>query len=291
MLSNKLQISTRKSKLRINIFSSLTSFVLFIPRFYNGKIIKVPIQDGIKVGISTEPWMKDLLNKIHSISKIKNFHDVGANLGQTLIKVKTIDSDINYHAFEPNYLCSNYLSKLIKINNWANTYIYPIGIFNENSLQYLEGKSDYDKSSSIIPDCAETTKVVKKITSFYTYETIKNFIGTDKVDIIKIDTEGTEPEVIKTLESLVRKDLPLIFIEVLKLQKDNALKIRRDQDLCSYIKKLDYIIFRINKNLKNKFTSIEEINSFGDYFDNIYADHLLIPIDKVNIYKSLVKTK
>ena len=125
MLSNKLQISTRKSKLRINIFSSLTSFTLFIPRFYNGKIIKVPIQDGIKVGISTEPWMKDLLNKIHSISKIKNFHDVGANLGQTLIKVKTIDSDINYHAFEPNYLCSNYLSKLIKINNWANTYIYP----------------------------------------------------------------------------------------------------------------------------------------------------------------------
>jgi len=277
--------------LRINIFSSLTSFTLFIPRFYNGKIIKVPMQDGIKVGISTEPWMKDLLNKIHSISKIKNFHDVGANLGQTLIKVKTIDSDINYHAFEPNYLCSNYLSKLIKINNWANTYIYPIGIFNENSLQYLEGKSDYDKSSSIIPDCAETTKVVKKITSFYTYETIKNFIGTDKVDIIKIDTEGTEPEVIKTLESLVRKDLPLIFIEVLKLQKDNALKIRRDQDLFSYIKKLDYIIFRINKNLKNKFTSIEEINSFGDYFDNIYADHLLIPIDKVNIYKSLVKTK
>ena len=70
----------------------------------------------------------------------------------------------------------------------------------------------------IIPDCAETKKVVKKITSFYTYETIKNFIGTDKVDIIKIDTEGTEPEVIKTLESLVRKDLPLIFIEVLKLQ-------------------------------------------------------------------------
>ena len=142
-----------------------------------------------------------------------------------------------------------------------------------------------DKSSSIIPDCAETKKVVKKITSFYTYETIKNFIGADKVDIIKIDTEGTEPEVIKTLESLVRKDLPLIFIEVLKLQKDNALKISRDQDLCSYIKKLDYIIFRINKNLKNKFTSIEEINSFGDYSDNIYADHLLIPIDKVNIYK------
>ena len=111
------------------------------------------------------------------------------------------------------------------------------------------------------------------------------------MDIIKIDTEGSELEVIKTLESLVKKDLPLIFIEILKLKKDNALKVRRDQDLCSYIKNLGYIIFRINKNQKNKFTSIEEVNSIGDYPDNIYADHLLIPKSKINFYKTLVKEK
>jgi hypothetical protein len=55
----------------------------------------VPIQDGIKVGISTELWMTNLLNKIHNIKKIKNFHDVGANLGQTLIKIKTIEKTDN----------------------------------------------------------------------------------------------------------------------------------------------------------------------------------------------------
>ena len=42
---------------------------------------------------------------------------------------------------------------------------------------YLEGKSDYDKSSSIMPDCAETTKVVRKITSFHTYDSVKKLIG------------------------------------------------------------------------------------------------------------------
>ena len=288
MLFNKLQISTRKSKLRINIFSSLTSFTLFIPRFYNGKIIKVPVQDGIKVGISTELWMTNLLNKIHNIKKIKNFHDVGANLGQTLIKIKTIDSSINYHAFEPNYLCSNYLSKLIKINNWINTHIYPIGIFNEDSLMYLEGKSDYDKSSSIMPDCAETKKIVRKITSFYTYESIKKLIGDESVDIIKIDTEGSELEVIQSYKSLLNKDSPLVLIEVLKLQKDNVKKIKRDQDLSVFIHSLNYNIYRIYKDSNNKLVNLKKENSLGTYDDNQYADHLLIHDSKINIYNKLL---
>lgn len=277
--------------MRIKFISKLMKFSLFIPRIYNGKIIKIPVQDSNKVGISNEAWMNDLIKEIHKIKKIKNFYDVGANLGQTLVKVKTIDNDINYHAFEPNYLCSAYLNKLIAINCWGSTHIYPIGLFHEDSLQYLEGRNDCDKSSSIMLDFSETKSFVKKITSFYSYETIKDFVGNERVDIIKIDTEGSEPEVIKTLESLVKKDLPLIFIEILKLKKDNALKVRRDQDLYSYIKNLGYIVFRINKNQKNKFISIQEVNSLGAYSDNIYADHLLIPKSKINFYKTLVKEK
>jgi FkbM family methyltransferase len=248
----------------------------------------VPIQDGIKVGISTELWMTNLLNKIHNIKKIKNFHDVGANLGQTLIKIKTIDSSINYHAFEPNYLCSNYLSKLIKINNWINTHIYPIGIFNEDSLKYLEGKSDYDKSSSIMPDCAETKKIVRKITSFYTYESIKKLIGDENVDIIKIDTEGSELEVIQSYKSLLTKDSPLVLIEILKLQKDNQKKIKRDQDLSLFIHSLNYNIYRIYKDSNNKLVNLKKEKSLGTYDDNQYADHLLIHDSKINIYNKLL---
>ena len=73
MLLNKLQISKEEIKLRINILSLITSFTLFIPRIYNGKIIKIPIQDGIKVGISTERWMFDLLIKIHNVKKLRIF--------------------------------------------------------------------------------------------------------------------------------------------------------------------------------------------------------------------------
>ena len=288
MLLNKSQISKEEIKLRINILSLITSFTLFIPRIYNGKIIKIPIQDGIKVGISTERWMFDLLIKIHNVKKIKNFHDVGANLGQTLIKVKTIGNNINYHAFEPNYLCSNYLSKLIKINNWINTHIYPIGIFNEDSLKYLEGKSEYDKSSSIMPDCAETTKIVRKITSFFTYESIKKLIGNENIDIIKIDAEGSELEVVQSYKNLIIKDSPLILLEILKFQKDNEKKIKRDQDLCTFIHGLNYEIYRIYKDSSNKLINLKKENSLGTYDDNLFADHLLIHDSKINTYEKLI---
>ena len=45
------------------------------------------------------------------------------------------------------------------------------------------------------------------------------------VDIIKIDTEGSELEVIQSYKSLLANDSPLIvLIEVLKLQKGNVEK-------------------------------------------------------------------
>ena len=185
-------------------------------------------------------------------------------------------------------MCSNYLSKLIKINNWINTHIYPIGIFNEDSLKYLEGKSDYDKSSSIMPDCAETKKIVRKITSFYTYESIKKLIGDENVDIIKIDTEGSELEVIQSYKSLLTKDSPLVLIEILKLQKHNVKKIKRDQDLSLFIHSLNYNIYRIYKDSNNKLVNLKKEKSLGTYDDNQYADHLLIHDSKINIYNKLL---
>lgn len=274
--------------MRLNIFSKITNLKLFIPRIYNGIFIKIPLQDNNKVGISNEPWMYDFIKKSHSIKRIKNFYDVGANLGQTLVKVKTVDKDIHYHAFEPNYLCSNYLHKLIDINNWKNVSVYPIGIFDRDSLQYLEGKDDCDKSASIMLDCSETTSIVKKITSFYTYDTIKKFIGEEIVDVIKIDTEGSELEVIRSFNNLLKKDSPLVFIEILKFQETNKKKITRDKELCLYIKELDYSIFRIKKDSRNHFETLIKVEDVGTYKDNIHADHVLIKNSKIIIYKNLI---
>ena len=280
--------------MKINCLSKLSFLNISIPRIYNNTLIKIPLLGGNKVGISNEAWMNDLLKEVHAIKKIKRFYDIGANMGQTLVKVKTIDNSIHYHAFEPNYLCTPYLQKLIRINNSKNTYIYPFGLFNKDSIHSLEGQNDFDKCSSILPQYSDikhfdAEDYTSKITSFYSYETINNFIGNDKVDIIKIDTEGTELEVITSIKSLIQRDLPLIFIEILPSKKDNQDTILRNQELDIYIRELNYIPYRINKKLKQRFCSLEKRISMGDYAHMDFIDHLLIPCNKVDIYKHLMK--
>ena len=139
-----------------------------------------------------------------------------------------------------------------------------------------------------MPDCAETTKIVRKITSFFTYESIKKLIGDENIDIIKIDTEGSELEVIQSYKNLLIKDSPLILIEILKFQEDNEKKIKRDQDLCTFIHVLNYEIYRIYKDSSNKLINLKKENSLGTYDDNLYADHLLIHDSKINTYKKLI---
>jgi len=279
--------------MRFNLLSKLSFLNISIPRFYNSVLIKIPLLGGNKVGISNEPWMNDILKEIHSIKKINKFYDIGANMGQTLVKVKTIDNSIHYHAFEPNYLCTPYLQKLIKINNWKNTYIYPFGLFDKDSIHLLEGQSDFDKCSSILPQYSDikhfdAKDYTKKITSFYSYETIKSFLGSDQVDVIKIDTEGSELEVIKTIKTLIKKDLPLIFMEILPFKKDNNDTVLRNQELLAYIKELNYIPYRVNKKLKQRFLNLKKMDSVGDHSNMIYVDHLLIPSNKVNMYNRLI---
>ena len=105
---------------------------------------------------------------------------------------------------------------------------------------------------------------------------------------MKIDTEGSELEVIQSYKNLLIKDSPLILIEILKFQEDNEKKIKRDQDLCAFIHGLNYEIYRIYKNSSNKLINLKKENSLGTYDDNLYADHLLIHDSKINTYKKLI---
>ena len=54
-----------------------------------------------------------ILNYTDMLIIYKGFIDVGVNVGQTLLKLKSISSEINYLGFEPNPNCVNYLKNLI----------------------------------------------------------------------------------------------------------------------------------------------------------------------------------
>ena len=148
---------------------------------------------------------------------IVNLIDVGAHHGET-IKLFNSSFDIhNIYAFEPSYKNFKVLEK--KTKNIKNTnlriYNYGIGVteglfdFNESdesqssTLVKINYKSKYYKRKKNLlrffkkkQDLFFTTKVnIKTLNDFLIDQKIKN------VEILKIDTEGYDFNVIKSLEN------------------------------------------------------------------------------------------
>jgi hypothetical protein len=77
-------------------------------------------------------------------------------------------------------------------------------------------------------------------------------------------------------------------MEILPFKKDNNNTVLRNQELLAYIKELNYIPYRVNKKLKQRFLNLKKMDSVGDHSNMIYVDHLLIPSNKVNMYNRLI---
>ena len=117
----------------------------------------------------------------------------------------------------------------------------------------------------------------------------KGFLNISPLEILKVDTEGSELEVIRSLEELISKEKPLILIEVLKYNEKDNKKIQRDDDLFKIFSNLNYVVFRINKDENGSFLNINEVNSLGKYTSNKYADHVVIHKSKLDIYSKLTE--
>ena len=81
---------------RVNLFPSIkynnTKFII--------PIIKTMGRSNLYLN-RHEPWMLPLIERLVSI-KPGAFFDVGVNMGQTLLKLKSVAPQIRYFGFEPN---------------------------------------------------------------------------------------------------------------------------------------------------------------------------------------------
>jgi len=139
---------------RISSTLFLDKVNLTFVRYLNGKRVKIPTIG--KIGYSnlriSELWMVGLLQKLLPL-KDGAFIDIGVNLGQTLVKVKCVEPDIQYIGFEPNPVCVYYTRELIKKNGFKNCELIPVGISNENGIVPLNCySSETDSAATIVAD-------------------------------------------------------------------------------------------------------------------------------------------
>ncbi len=261
----------------------LKHFNINIKSKVNNKQVLIPVisEQGLTNYLQlSEIWMIDLIKKLFQNSLVDGcFVDVGMNIGQTLIKIKSIDPDIEYIGFEPNPNCVYYLKKLVQANNYSNTQILPIAISDKTEITelLLNNSSEIDSSASMIKDFRSRT-VGTKTLQIPAFEFIDiEYLIPNKIGLLKIDVEGAELEVLNSFIKRVTKDKSLIFIEILPAYRnENHFRINRQNKIFELIEKNKYLIYRIMKN-QDGFDGLHKIDQFEIHDDLNLCDYLLIP--------------
>jgi FkbM family methyltransferase len=262
----------------------LKSINTTVKKLFNGKPVFIPLINGLgydNLSIS-EDWMYVVLNKLLPLFN-GAFIDIGVNVGQTLIKLKTVNKDIEWIGFEPNPKCTYYALQLIKSNDFQNCRLVPVGIFNRDDILELEfySDSDTDPSASLIQNFRPGEKVFDRIIiPVTTFEKANSLLRLSAVAVIKIDVEGAEPEVLNSLQSVINQYRPLLMMEILPCYTtDNEHRIKRQQSIEAILRGLSYKIFRIVKRNLREFEQFESIESIGIHDNLDMCEYVMVPVE------------
>ena len=272
MLENLIQRSKNSIYRRIGRHFNYTKSIKF-----NDTVINIPSINGIKCEI-TEIWMLGILETMFNLTD-GVFFDIGVNVGQTLIKVKSIDKERKYVGFEPNPMCVYYIHELVRKNKFNNTTIFPVGLFNKDGILSLEFFSDdvTDSSASLINGFRPNCQIVNRThVPVFNIKSIAEQIDTDNVSIIKIDVEGAELEVIKSIESVIRSCRPFVLMEILPAYANNTFREERQKKIEDFFHSLEYSFYRIEK-MQDNSTSLKKIEFIGVHSDLNQSDYMVVP--------------
>lgn len=229
----------------------------------------------ISRGIDSEQWLLGAF-RAALLSKTGTFIDVGANTGQTLMKLLALDKERDYVGFEPQVNCCFFIDKFLSQNKLSRHSIFPIGLSSGTRIvQLFKRFNGPDDAASAIggfrPDDFYTFKQSIYVTKG---DDVLPEIGLSEIAIIKIDVEGGELEVVEGLKQTLIEHVPFVFFEVLnhflvatgKQLDPDTIEFRenRTKRLEGILRELDYAIYNIlPSNLAVEVSEIRSIVS-GD---------------------------
>lgn len=223
----------------------------------------VELNESIVFNSRLIKWYRQ--NNIHP----KVVIDVGSNRGQSIKIFKKLNKKCIIHCFEPNAsLCDKLRTRYsheasVKVHNMGVSSFTGKTRFNEtvinqtSTIEDLNYDSKYLKMKSLILGIKPTSMIKKSYEIKVT--TLRDFITSSKlqkIDLIKIDTEGHEFECLKGLFD--SGDLQVDYIQV-ETHDDDMYKDKYKPD------DLEALMH------DNSFTLVKKIpHGFGEFNDYIY---------------------
>jgi len=147
--------------------------------------------------------------------------DVGANIGYyTVLLADKVGKNGKVYAFEPDKTNFQILVKNIKENNLKNVVAINAAVGSkEGKLKLYKSEENLGdhKLYETHPPCGHPP-LKKGEQNYLNEETVKiikldDYLKETKVDLMKIDTQGWEPEVVEGAKELIKKNKPVMFLE------------------------------------------------------------------------------
>jgi FkbM family methyltransferase len=228
---------------------------------------------------SYEAWMVKLMGDILNFRQ-GAFIDVGANTGQTLIKLRSFSPDTPYIGFEVNVKSFLILKSVVDVNQLEGCTIIPIGLSNDFGVfpvwsAYEDGTFATIEKELVQNDTmkSQSLGVVAKLDNLIQTGTFENAIK-EGIFCIKIDVEGHELEVLEGAADSLSKYRPFIIIEVL-----NHVLPHKKAAILDWVKANDYRIQSPNFNASSQVITYLKTDSFrtGEIYNPEESNYLLVP--------------
>lgn len=186
-----------------------------------------------------EIFIKDPYDIKKYVPKIKEpvIIDCGANIGLFSLFASFLFKDAKIYSFEPTNETFNLMKDILSENKINNVFIFNVAlgseIKNSTLLTSIEGLGTGNTllETGRIPPGNVINQEVKIITiDYFVFQQEK----LNKVDYIKIDTEGFEKEILKGAKETIKKFKPIIACAAYYFSDDKekiieiVLKIRND---------------------------------------------------------------
>lgn len=260
----------------------LRGFNLTLPRRIDGKPIRVPVIAGLKIGLTGEMYLLDLMYRL--LPRCEGaVVDVGANIGQTLSKAKLAAPARPYYGFEPNPACFHYLARFIEVNDWQNVTLFPFGIAEQTSVLGLHTSANKatDPEATFLPDANPHHSVASTRYAVVLEYTAFASLIREKIAFLKVDVEGMELDIIKALRAAIERDRPVLVLEMLTLP---ALETRHAETL-KILQSLDYRVYYIETDKKRRLVGLREIRSYENITAPLKADYVALTEDQITAFE------
>lgn len=246
-----------------------------------GRAFRVPVRDGIRLqAADAEPWLDKLIARLIAL-RPGSFIDAGANLGQTLLKLKAANPETRYLGFEPNARCYCYMSDLVALNSIPGCEIYPLALGQRPEVVQLFQSSAADPSASLVvgfrPDDHYS---LRQFATVFPGDDVLGETKTGEISIIKIDVEGAERDVIVGLTRTIDRDRPFIICEVLPVYDETSsngrFRLGRQKQIESFLRERSYSIHRVQAD-----SALVQIDEFGVHGDLSSCNYVFAPVERV----------